>query len=638
MKIIKIDIKNFRSLQDISIELEPDTTLIIGKNNTGKTSLLTLLDIFLSNQSFRAEDFNLNCLADMAHKILHQSVDPYELELSLSLTIEYNENDDLDKLSYALPSLDSEDNIINIYCSYILNQVLYNDFVIEYNQFIQDHTTRAELLFFLKEETILNKYFIKKYYTKDSQNANQQEISIELITSIIDLEIIHAKREVDSSDSSQSKNPIANLLDSLTPNIDSLDLDIINTQLDDIVLNLKNLIDGHFNNILTPIIENLKTFAQLSSKTVSILKRSDVLSTSRTEFLYSIGQAELPEHYNGLGYLNFIHMILQIYYSVNQLKENNKPICILAIEEPEAHSHPQMQYTFIKNINELINKETKDLNTQVLITTHSPHIVSQSDFDSIRYFQYTDSNNIRVKNIKELKIILSDSYNFLHKYLTTQNSELFFTDKAIFVEGMTERILLPAMMRKIPPISEYLPLHTQYISIIEMGGAHVHIFNKFLDFIGVKTLVITDIDSCGADKKKCSIEEGVKSSNSGLNYFFDKPSIAVLKSKTPEGKTFMVNNQDKWVVNSDGNLRIAYQTEENDYHARSFEDAFLSCNSKFITKHFPEISIEAKEWYTLATKIDNKTEFAIDILFYSKDDSDWNIPSYIKEGLEWLQQ
>jgi len=62
LKISKIQIKNFRLLKDFSLDLEDELSLIIGKNNTGKTSVLTALDKFLNQtgrRSIKLDDFNV---------------------------------------------------------------------------------------------------------------------------------------------------------------------------------------------------------------------------------------------------------------------------------------------------------------------------------------------------------------------------------------------------------------------------------------------------------------------------------------------------------------------------------------------------------------------------------------------------
>lgn len=53
MKITKVIINNFRLLRNIEIDLEENLSLIIGKNNCGKTSVLFALSKFLENRSLQ---------------------------------------------------------------------------------------------------------------------------------------------------------------------------------------------------------------------------------------------------------------------------------------------------------------------------------------------------------------------------------------------------------------------------------------------------------------------------------------------------------------------------------------------------------------------------------------------------------
>ena len=60
MKIYKIQIENFRLLKNFSIDIEDELSLIIGKNNSGKTSILSALDKFLNrseSNKFHFDDF-----------------------------------------------------------------------------------------------------------------------------------------------------------------------------------------------------------------------------------------------------------------------------------------------------------------------------------------------------------------------------------------------------------------------------------------------------------------------------------------------------------------------------------------------------------------------------------------------------
>jgi predicted ATP-dependent endonuclease of OLD family len=104
---------------------------------------------------------------------------------------------------------------------------------------------------------------------------------------------------------------------------------------------------------------------------------------------------ELPELYNGLGFKNLIYMAIQARHFHSQwvMTTENRPLCLMIfIEEPEVHLHAQVQQTFISNIWQVINQSAEvagepNLVPQLVITTHSSHIMEAVDFEKVRYFQ-----------------------------------------------------------------------------------------------------------------------------------------------------------------------------------------------------------------------------------------------------------
>ena len=61
MKIKKINIQNYRLLKDFSLELKSELSLIVGKNNCGKTSVLSVLEKIINKRfSLTWEDINLD--------------------------------------------------------------------------------------------------------------------------------------------------------------------------------------------------------------------------------------------------------------------------------------------------------------------------------------------------------------------------------------------------------------------------------------------------------------------------------------------------------------------------------------------------------------------------------------------------
>jgi hypothetical protein len=223
------------------------------------------------------------------------------------------------------------------------------------------------------------------------------------------------------------------------------------------------------------------------------------------------------------------------------------------------------------------------------------------------------------------------------------------------IEGDTERLLITAMLKKYDvehkDEKDYVPLLSQNISVIEVG-AYSHVFQNFLNFLEIKSLIITDLDCCKKNGKgrnvKCPFNEATVTSNTSLKYFLNKENLDEIIKVTDAEKVF-IRDDDKWIPNSKGSLRLAFQVEENGYTARSFEDAFLAVNLSFISdnkeqfqslENQDKVSTEATDYYDIANScIKSKTGFALDILLHSDEDyTNWETPKYIKDGLEWLKK
>ena len=101
MVIKQIQVKNFRLLKEFTMEMEDELSLVIGKNNVGKTSLLVILDKFLNQgdrKGFQYNDFNLDfrCqLKDLIEKDIVDDTKYKEIGIQLRLLIGYDDHDDL---------------------------------------------------------------------------------------------------------------------------------------------------------------------------------------------------------------------------------------------------------------------------------------------------------------------------------------------------------------------------------------------------------------------------------------------------------------------------------------------------------------------------------------------------------------
>ena len=678
MEIKKIYIQHYRLLNDFSLELKNDLSLIVGKNNCGKTSVLSVLEKIFnknSNRNLVWEDINLNHRREIFENIKRVSDIPDSelssvLGINLQIWIQYSELDSYQNIQEFMMDLNPENNFIILEFSYIIPTQKLREISSLTCDFADDFSKFES---FMKKN--LNKFFEIQIYSR-GYNPITQEMTEEKsdlhemkdVHKIIKVRGISASREVSNKENNHSLSKTSNRFYKLN-NGEEINSNA-NNLLQSAILKADETLtraysgDDSVEGIFTSVFERVKRFGGNDSEAElaihSSLSEKDILSNNTTLY-YKHDDSLLPETYNGLGYLNLYGIIFEIETLMADIKNEPADINLIYIEEPESHTHPQLQYIFIKNIKDLLKEHNDELKEsgdfsciQTLITTHSSHIVSDCNFDDLIYFK-RDAGMVISKVFNSLKEEYGKDqlgYKFVKQYLTLNNSELFFADKVICIEGDTERILLPTIMQKVDisnPLNQssmIMPLLSQNISIIETG-AHSHVFRKLFDFLGIKVLIITDIDPANKNENNrltsCSAVDATSTTNTSIKNFFDISGDEVFSIVAQ--KSFAEK------ISSDNRIRIAYQIPEdvNSYQPASFEDAFISLNKQFIIdqkagfiqfealKDFDDSEIE--DFYKFARdKVNKKSAFASSLLYFEGEENTWKVPNYISEGLLWLRE
>ena len=695
MILKKMKVKNFRLLKDFKLDFKDELSLVIGKNNCGKTSALIILDKMLNSSKIMWEDINLEYQKDLYKKIMDFDMSDQEkvesLEaVNLQLFIEYNDNDSYANKQKFMMDLSPDNNTIVLeFISLIPVKK-----IIELKEIINEKKLK-DFISFSKfvSKNFSNFFEIKKYSRGFDAELNQitqdrsEEIDNKDIQKVIKVAGIRADRAVSNDDRNHvlsdltgkyfssykaAKDKSESVFTRLEEKLEEADKELYK------IYNGEKSESGEYiDGIFSNVIDVIKTYGGaengINIAIESSISEKNLLSDNTNLSYGQGGDCSLPETYNGLGYLNLIGILFDIETKIQELFEQPADINLLYIEEPEAHTHPQLQYIFIRNIKQHItthrNKLLKDRNKQlqIIVTSHSSHIVSECNFDDIIYLK-KNGNTVIAKSFNSLKEKYGEDeqkgFKFVKQYLTINRSELFFADKAICIEGDTERILMPMMMHKIDnkekPTEDTMPLLSQNISVIEIG-AHFHTFMPLFSFLGTKVLFVTDIDSVKAEKKidkngkektvypSCHPDEGTHTSNASIKEFFGDE----IDTSNNQFKELIGKNAENKIKD---NMRIAYQIPESDggYQASSFEDAFISLNKDFILKNkegfyqygalknFENTDIENGNYYNFAlNNVKKKPAFASSILYFNdengKDDEKWKVPKYIEEGLLWIR-
>lgn len=657
MYISKVKVSNFRLLADVELALESETTVIVGRNNSGKTSLSELIRRFLLDQTpkFQIEDFSSACYQRFVDALRAKQSGKGDEEvraliprIELRVVLRYDpERADFGSLSDFIIDLDPN-------CREALAVVRYElrdggiDDLFEGQTANQLNDDERVTYFRALRERIPALFTANVWAEDPGDSTNRKQMSHSALRSLVKMGFVNAQRGLDDN-TSRETDVLAKILEGLfttamSPTSDEEEQRIAQG-LQDAVKEIQEKIDSDFNGKLKDLLPTLEKFGypglggpEIATETILDVKK---LLSNHTKVRYAGHNGILlPESYNGLGVRNLVFILLQIvtFYRSFRADPDAAGVYLVFIEEPEAHLHPQMQEVFIRQLSkiaqQLYAKEGANVPwpVQFVVSTHSSHVANAAGFEAIRYFLSTagvGTNQVRRTVIKDLRDGLRDTSQehrqFLRQYLTLTRCDLFFADKAVLIEGTGERLLLPVIIRKIEEAEPDVPkLTSQYLTTMEVGGAYAHVFFDLLDFLELRSLIITDIDSVnGADGTACPVHEGSATSNACIKTWFTDSdcSLTALLEKPASART-------------KGMKFIAFQRPEvpGGPCGRTFEDALMLANPALfgITGNSPEENAQTA-WKAL-NKI-KKSEFA---LKHAVQQTNWVAPGYIVDGLKWL--
>lgn len=720
MKIQSVHIRNYRKLKNCHIDFGEKKTVLVGANNSGKTSAISAIVWFLRNTDrFTLKEFtatNWAAINEIGEKWLeHDSVDEALLDshqwdnIVPSMDVWINvEDGEQYRVNHLIPSLSSWDGKkVGVRGQYEPKDVkklytVYKDAKIkaktlegteEWEKAGSPDLYPKNLCDFLGKGLNLREYFDVKYYIIDPsldpdnedevQSTPDNEIGNNPLDGLIKVDTILASRDF-SDPEGQTDSDIDTLSKQFQQYYKSSGQEdeeltceglkllggivTANKTYDEKLKKTFEVPVGELKNINYPGFQNPEI--RIRSK---IQIEESIKHDSAVQFaIQGMEELVLPEKYNGLGYRNLISIYLKLIdFREKWLKElsegkNIEPIHIVFVEEPEAHLHAQAQQVFVKKAfealcNNKLIEENPWLSTQLVLSTHSNHVVNELDLNCMRYFKRVIDvgEKIPVSKVVNLSSTFGtddEAKQFVTRYIRLTHCDIFFSDAVIFVEGPAEKILVPSFLAKVG-------LDSYYISVIEVNGRHAHSFRKLIEKIGIATLIVTDIDA--TDTK---IEDGKEKHPSvitakGNDYKTGNPSIkSWLSGKEQIDDLLALDGKEKLV----NNVRIAFQTPVNvkwdknkddltEVCPYTFEDALIFTNLELfrqeglkkmgtittianLLKHSNSANeLQNKIFKKLESKSGfQKADFAISLL-YKDDFVDLVAPVYIQEGLEWMK-
>jgi len=399
----------------------------------------------------------------------------------------------------------------------------------------------------------------------------------------------------------------------------------------------------------------------------------------------AVDAQHLPEHAIGLGYQNLLSLSFRLL-EFRRKREHPRadtragqvpppaPVHLVLVEEPEAHLHVQVQQNFVRRAYRLLSPEEGRLPSQLVLTTHSSHIAHALPFSNLRFFRRMPAPSPTAPPtsvIVDLTDVFDDDTNtrrFVERYLELQHSDLFFADAAIFIEGAAERMLIPSFIKRDVP-----GLGVRYLSFLEVGGSHAHRWKPLVERLGLRTLVITDLDPT---------EEGEMTDKKGrIRKTYTKAPVNLTAKQTSANPTLrqwipgeaivttLIALPDEDCVKALGNwpsaqVKVVYQVPPttNSPCASSFEDALVLENRSWFRvvpkdKKGPLGTMQtmasephsdgdlAGKLHALLSKRFDKGAFALEVLSQVVGEGAGEAkkprlecPRYVLQGLRWLDR
>jgi len=654
MQLSKIKIKNYRLLIDAELEVDSKTTLIVGRNNTAKTSCFACIGNVLNGTPFSFNDYPLSkrdtlykkidsyMKKDITFEYLYEQLEPISIEFFVDYSLDDTE-DNLGALSPFIIDVDADTTTALIRAEFKLKaeennlwKTLEGSYYKE-GSYTPDEDAHNVII------ANFHKLFELAIYAVNPNNPEEKQIKKHTeLKELFPFYLIPAERLL-GEDGSQNSSLSALISDFFDMSEDELDPSVVEKvkELRTIVEDANKTVQHKSNSILSELVSSSVGFGYPNGEELQLgvttqLTIDDQIK-NQTKLTYSMGTSNesLPSTYNGLGYKNLIKMeFLLVAFAKKAEKCGDACIPLLFIEEPESHMHPQMQHAFAEYLEDFLGQITSG-GIQTFLTSHSAHIANTMIFSKIRYAQKT-KNGVIYKNLNTFAQKNPDNIDFIRKYLTITKCDLFFADKAIFVEGASERLLLPDMIDKCAKDGEFdsqtYKLPAQYYALIEIGGAYAYKFIPFAEFLEIPCLIFTDLDSVSGQKSK-----------NGKTYY---KSVPVSCGETTSNETIKW-----WIRRNKGTADDNTKIDLTEITSMSFEDKTRNkCHIEFQTMEYGLCGHSLEEairnvnrlYYELGDSPTEdklefsgkcKTDFALKLIY---ECTNYTIPAYIKSGLIWL--
>lgn len=479
MRLSKVEIWNYRSIKHLSLDLG-DCTVLVGKNNSGKSNIIHAVDIVLGEKwlKFTKDDF-------------------FDKDETNNIKIQlFFDNFSPSEIDNIVPEIKGC-KVDGLWC----RPEIYEDELRE----------NANLLIELE---VSGDYSISKkiYYGNSPSNYLSPKLKDIIVSSVL----IPSIRDHNQLLRTYENAFFGKLLNKLYTIADPVRRKTFDDKLKETNEACKNLYSDHENRLK----EISKEIIDYEGLAFSIMPSDPKDTYKKLEILLNDG-VETDLNFKGSGLQSII--IIALFKLYSEIRAGNS---LLIIEEPELFLHPHANRHLSNILTDFCGK-----GVQIIITTHSPQYLVGQKVTNIALISKSGKESA-VKQIKGVRDEVK-----LKRELNESNLELFFSEKVVLVEGPSEKILYPSIAQCI---NDHFDFDKKSISIVEADGkTNLDVFIDLCDRFQIDWVAIVDKDFSDVSQTLPTLRRMNTNFNIGID--FTKDSRSVIENKFDDKGIHVLN-------------------------------------------------------------------------------------------------
>lgn len=455
MKLSRIRIENFRNFKDLQLDLG-DQICIVGENQSGKSNLLFALRLLFDAS-----------LPDSLRKLRKE--DYWD-------GIEEPGWTDVIRISADLTDFDSDAKLLGLLGDYLIS--------------IEPTVARLVYEFGPAGPATAEPPRSTDYGFIVYGGTNKQSRINYDFRKAVGMEFLPALRDAQADIANWRRSPLRPLLDHVASKMGPEELASLSAAVK----------DAH--DVITNSTEVSDLAKEISEKLLEMVGEKQawdtklLLSSPEAERLLRSLRIFIDGGKRGLsdasdGSANVLYIALKSLEIQLKAAEEERLHTIFAIEEPEAHLHPNLQRLVYKEFWQ--ERQTADVSASkqtAILTTHSPHVVSVSPLRSLALLKR--SSTIGTTGVSTARLPLSEhDAQDLERYIDVTRAEIAFARGVILVEGVAEQFLVPKIARKLD-----FDLDEHGVVVAAVMGTNFDVYVQLFSRSGldIPFVVLTDLD------------------------------------------------------------------------------------------------------------------------------------------------